>query len=87
MFQILWINKAIVDGSGDRACGFFSSEACFSEIDTGNLKFAPNMSPVHSSQLKAAAPAVKPTKPMSISWMSHAKKVTSNIAHSLTVSK
>ena len=73
MFQILWINKAIVDGSGDRACGFFSSEACFSEIDTGSLKYAPNMKSAPSPQLKAGnKPAVYKSKPMSISWMSKA---------------
>jgi hypothetical protein len=43
MFQILWINQAIVNGSGSRACGFFSSEACFSEIDTGSLMFTPKL--------------------------------------------
>jgi hypothetical protein len=43
MFQILWINQAIVNGSGSRACGFFSSEACFSEIDTGPLMFTPKL--------------------------------------------
>ncbi len=43
MFEVLWINQAIVNGSGSRACGFFSSEACFSEIDTGSLKFSPTL--------------------------------------------
>jgi hypothetical protein len=73
MFQVLWINKAIVDGSGDRACGFFSSEACFSEIDTGALKYAPNMKSAPAPKLKAEAkPAAYKSKPMSIAWMKKA---------------
>ena len=43
MYEILWINKAIVNGSGSRACGFFSSQACFSEIDTGYGRFTPQL--------------------------------------------
>jgi hypothetical protein len=76
MFQVLWINSAIVNGSGDRACGFFSSSACFSEIDTGSLKYSPNMTAPAATPQLAAAPAHKSSgnsvKPMSLAWMSPA---------------
>ncbi len=78
MFQILWINQAIVNGSGSRACGFFSSEACFSEIDTGSLKFSPSMG--HEQVLAQSKPdTIRMSAPsMSVSRAQPALAVSAN---------
>ena len=69
MFQLLKVNEAIVNGSGNRACGFFSSDACFSDFNTGELKFTPNMN-VTDKQLETVGNIPKlSVHPMSISWM------------------
>jgi hypothetical protein len=53
MYEILSINKAIVEGSGSRACGFFSSQACFSEINTGYGRFTPKLLTEDARRLQA----------------------------------
>ena len=36
MFDFLQANQAVMNGSGSRACGFFTTANCFSEINTGD---------------------------------------------------
>ena len=73
MFQILWINQAVMNGSGNRACGFFSSDACFSDFNTLALKFTPNMQATDEELQSSATPTDPTMNPMSISWMSQGK--------------